>query len=244
MEYCDHLWPGGPCFYYSDALFQPSTDSFLLGAFPRTKPGERVCDLGSGTGLLGLLLLARQRELTVTGVELLPEAVALAEKMAAANGFDHRMVFRQGDLRDTAALPPAGSFDLCVSNPPYFSSGTGAPAAGGARRIAREEETAALADICAAARRLLRWGGRFALCYRPERLTDLLCALRQYGLEPKRLRCVQSRRSLPPFLVLAEARRGGRPGLSLEAPLVLTEEDGRPTAEYQRIYFRNLEDKS
>ena len=125
MEHWESLCPGGLAFVYDDALFRPGTDSFLLGSFPRLRPGLRVCDLGSGTGLLGSLLLQRQRALTVTGVELLPEAVRLAERAAVENGLTDRLTFRQGDLRDIRSLLPAGGFDLAVCNPPYYLAGAG-----------------------------------------------------------------------------------------------------------------------
>ena len=108
MHHWEPLCPGGLFFVCDDALFRPVTDSFLLGGFPRLKPGLRVCDLGSGTGLLGLLLLQRQRELSVTGVELLPEAIQLAEQAAARNGLTDRLTFCRGDLRDIRRLLPAG----------------------------------------------------------------------------------------------------------------------------------------
>ena len=241
MEHIDHLWPNGPCFFYDDALFKPGTDSFLLGAFPKTKAGERVCDLGCGTGLLGVLLLARQPGLTVTGVELSPQAAALAEKTAAANGFGDAMTVHQADLRRLDGLLPAGGFDLCVCNPPYFQPGRGATAADDALRTARCEAETTIQDVCAAASRLLRWGGRLALCFRPDRLTDLLCAARNAGLEPKRLRLVESRPGKAPSLLLLEARRGGNPGLTVEPSLVLADAAGGPTEEYNAIYFRNLE---
>ena len=104
MQHWELLCPGGLSFVCDDGLFQPSTDSFLLGSFPRLKPGLRVCDLGSGTGLLGLLLFQRQRALSVTGVELLPDAVRLAEQAAARNGLADRLIFRRGDLRKIRGL--------------------------------------------------------------------------------------------------------------------------------------------
>lgn len=108
MEHWDRLWPGGYTFAYADGLFRPSTDTFLLGAFPRLRRGMTVCDLGAGTGLLGLLLLAREPELTVTGVELQPAACGLFRRTAAENGLEDRLRCLEGDLRDPGltAEPP------------------------------------------------------------------------------------------------------------------------------------------
>ena len=242
MEHWESLCPGGLSFVYDDDLFRPGTDSFLLGSFPRLRPGLRVCDLGSGTGLLGSLLLQRQRQLSVTGVELLPEAVRLAERAAVENGLTDRLTFRQGDLRDIRSLLPAGGFDLAVCNPPYYLAGAGKLPAAEALRAARSEEGCSLEEVCAAAAYLLRWGGTFCLVHKPERLADLCCALRERGLEPKRLRLVCRRAGDAPSLLLLEARRGGRPGLDIAAPLCLEEADGRPTAELDRIYFRTKEE--
>lgn len=232
----EELCPGGLRFLYDHEQFPPGLDSFILSSLPKLKAGMRVCDLGCGTGLLALLLLQRQRELTVTGLDIQPEAVRLARLAAAGNSLQDRLTFRREDLRETEL--PAGSFDLAVCNPPYFPPSNGLPPKGDARRTARTEESCTLEDACRAAARLLRWGGSFCLVHRPERLTDLLCALRQNGLEPKRLRLVCARPDRAPSLVLAEARRGGRPGLAVEPSLILEKDDGTPTAELDRIYFR------
>ena len=237
MEYSEELCPGGYRFFYQDGLFRPGTDSFLLSAFPRLRPGLRVCDLGSGTGLLGLLLMQRQ-DLSVTGVELQMEAVRLAERAAAANGLTDRMRTVPGDLRNIRALLPAGAFDLVVCTPPYYPPGSGAVSPDDARRTARTESACTLADICRAAAYLLRWGGSVCLVHKPERLTDLLCLLREHALEPKRLRFVEACAGAAPSLVLIEGRRGGRPGLAAERPLILQNPDGSPTAELDAVYFR------
>lgn len=230
------LRPGGLRFVYGNGQHPPGLDSFLLASLPRLKPGWKVCDLGCGTGLLGLLLLQRRRELTVTGLDIQPEAVRLGKLAAAENRVEDRLFFRLEDLRKTAL--PAGSFDLAVCNPPYFPPSAGPLPKGEARRTARTEETCTLEDVCRAAGRLLRWGGAFCLVHKPERLTDLLCALRGEGLEPKRLRLVSLRPERAPSLLLLEARRGGKPGLAVEEPLILENPDGSPTAELNRIYFR------
>lgn len=232
----EELRPGGLRFVYGNGQFPPGLDSFLLASLPKLKPGMRVCDLGCGTGLLGLLLLQRQGEITVTGLEVQPEAVRLGELAAAENRLADRLRFRLEDLRETAL--PAGSFDLAVCNPPYFPPSGGPAPKGEARRIARTEASCTLEDVCRAAARLLRWGGSLCLVHKPERLADLACALRREGLELKRLRpaCVRPERA--PSLLLLEARRGGRPGLRMEPPLLLENPDGSPTAELNRIYFR------
>ena len=242
MEHWEALCPGGYRFVYDDALFRPGTDTFLLSSLPRLTPGLRVCDLGCGTGLLGLLLLQRQPELAVTGIDIQPAAIRLAEKAAAENGLTDRLTFHTADLRDVKSLFPTGCFDLVVCNPPYYPPVSGAVAADGALRTARAEVDCTLEDVCRAAAYLLRWGGSFCLVHKPERLTDLFCTLRPAGLEPKRLRLAEARPGRAASLVLLECRRGGKPGLSVLPPLVLETPDGRPTPELNAIYFRTTEE--
>ena len=161
MEHWEELRPGGLRFVWEDHLFRPGTDTFLLSSLPRLKPGLRVCDLGSGPGLLGLLLLQRQPGLTVAGVELRPEAVRLAEQAAAENVLADRLSFRRGDLREIRSLLPAGAFDLAVCNPPYYPAGGGRLPRQSALQTARAETACTLEDVCSAAAWLLRWGGAF-----------------------------------------------------------------------------------
>ncbi len=239
MEKTDQLWPGGPRFLFDDTLFQPGTDSFLLGAFPRLRHGERVCDLGGGTGLLGMLLLAREPSLHVTEVEVQRRACALCRRNAALNRLEQSMACLEADLRDLPMLR-SGSFDLVVANPPYFTTSGGAQAQSPARRTARTEVSCTLEDILSAAARLLRWGGRLALVFRTERMAELMAAARSHGLEPKRLRLVQNTITAAPSLFLLECRRGGHTGLQVDPPLLLREPDGRPTAELDAIYFRDM----
>ena len=119
MEHWEYLKPGGLRFVWEDALFRPGTDSFLLSSLPRLSAGLRVCDLGCGTGLLGLLLLQRQPDLRVTGIDIQAPAISLAEQAAVKNGLMDRLTFRCADLRQARQYFPTGSFDLAVSNPPY-----------------------------------------------------------------------------------------------------------------------------
>lgn len=244
MEYCDTLHPSGYRLHFNDEVVKPGTDSFLLADFVRLRRGLRVCDLGAGIGLLGLLLLNRCDELRIHNVELQETAVSVAARNIEENGLQEKMLLYHTDLRSLKGVLPAGETDLVVSNPPYFKRDSGGKAAGEVRLAAREENTCTIEDVCAAAAYLLRWGGTFSLVYRPERLTDLLCAMRTSGIEPKRLRFVEKQTGMPPILVLVEGRRGGNPGLVFEPPLTVYGPDGRESAEMDRINFRNERKRS
>ena len=237
MEKQDHLWPGGPQFLFDDTLFGPSTDSFLLGAFTGTHRGEHICDLGSGTGLLGLLLWARNPDVHLTNVEMEPKAVELCRRSYALSGLDARHIC--ADLRDPCQLPPAGSFDLVISNPPYFDTRRGAVAQG-TRGIARAAGCT-VEELCRAADHLLKYGGRFALVYRCERMAELFGCLQAHHLEPKRLRLVQNTLSSAPSLFLLECKKGGRPGLAAEPLLLLRDAGGGESEDVKRAYFRDKE---
>ena len=235
MEHWDRL-RGDQGFYWDDGLFRPSTDTFLLGGFPVLRRGERACDLGAGTGLLGALLLTREPSLTVTGLELREDACRLARRTAERSGWQERLLCRQGDLRRREDLPPAGGFDLVVSNPPYFPPETGRVSPQETRSVARSEVVCTLEDVCRAAGWLLRWGGSFCLVHKPERLTDLLVTLRENRLEPKRLQFVRHHPEASVSLVLVEARSGAKPGLTLQNDLILYTSSGEKTADYKRLY--------
>ena len=224
MEYiADHytldLGPGFPL----------STDSMVLADFVKLPKNAAVLDLGSGCGTLGLLLCARDQSCRVTGMELQEAAHAAAVENIARNGLEGRLSSICRDLRDMPLAP--GSFQVCVSNPPYFSGG----AAHSKNPTARQEDTCTPKDLFAAASRALRWGGDFFLVHKPERLAQLCFEASSHGLEPKRLRLVRHRPDAPVSLILLSCRRGGKPGLQWEE-LCLYNQDGTPTADYKRIY--------
>ncbi len=196
-----------------DGVFPLGSDTLALGAFATVRPRWQVCDLGTGSGALLLLLAGREATLSLTGVELNPIAAQAAQNNLNGNGLAGRVLC--DDLR-TAPLP-AGQFDLVISNPPYFAVGSGK--SGGSARC---EETCSLDELCAVAARLVKNGGRFALCHRPERLTDVLCALRAHGLEPKRLKLLAHSPAQSPSTILVEAVRQGKPGLDIAPTEFLT----------------------
>lgn len=231
------LWQDGPLFAQAEH-FRLSTDSVLLADFVNIKGAKKGIDLGCASGIISLLLLSRSERLSMSGVELLPEAVALAEKNMEINGLSERSCFINGDIRAHRELFRAGSFDLVTANPPYFPVGSGFVSPGSGRASARSEENCSLEDVCAAAAFLCRTGGSFCMVHKPERLSEVLCCMTKHGLEPKRLRLVAHRRESAANLILVEGRRGGKPGLVIEPLLVLTEPDGSDSEEVKRIYRR------
>lgn len=237
MSDYQELWPGGPVFAQA-ANFRLSTDSVLLADFIHTGGAARGIDLGCGSGILALLLLWRTEKLHMTGLELDGEAAALAAENLARSGLGARGQVLTGDIRQCRELFRPGSFDLVAANPPYYARGSGGVSPDPARAAARGEACCTLEELCAAAAWLLPSGGRFCLVHKPERLSELFCAMTARGLEPKRLRLVTYLAERAPSLVLVEGRRGGRPGLTVEPPLILADAEGRESEEYRRIYHR------
>ena len=232
------LWPGGPLFQDA-APMRVTTDSVLLADFAAVRGGEKGADLGCGSGLLMLLLLRRESDLLMAGLEIQPEALRLAEENLRINGLLERAELVCGDLRETVKRLPNGGFDFVISNPPYFPPESGRMPPDGARETARGETALKLPELCAAASRLCRSGGRIFLCHRPERLVSLLQEMRAHHLEPKRVRFVHHDLHAPASLLLVEGRKDGKPGLSVEAPFLIRGEDGAETEEYRRICHRD-----
>ena len=212
------------------------TDAMLLSHFAMPCRGETVCELGTGCGAIALRLAAGGGAAAVHGIDIQPEAVALAQMGADRFGGSPKPTFAVGDWRDPRSLAPAGAYRRVVCNPPYFPAGSGPLNADEASTIARHEQADTLDSLCAAAAWLLQSGGRFFLCHRPERLSEVLSALTAHHLEPKRLQAVQKRGDTAPWLFLLEAKKDARPGLVWLPPLVLYTDDGDPTKELLAIY--------
>lgn len=186
-------------------VFRLGSDALALGRFATVRKGWRVCDLGTGSGVLLLLLAERQTGLELFGLDQDPAAVTLAEDNLERNGLEGQIW--TGSWTQAPFAP--GSFDLVVSNPPYYAPGSGSD--GGPSRMERE----GLDSLCQAAARLLRNGGRFALSFPVERMADLICTMRRWDLEPKRLKLLSHTPTKPPYALLAEGVRQGRPGLQV-----------------------------
>ena len=220
----------------ADAQFRFSTDSMVLADFARIRKNSRVLDLGCGCGTLGLLLLADDPSLLLTGVEIQPDAAAAAEENVLSNSLSASFRVIQGDFREYAALGLTGAFDAVISNPPYYPAGSGKTRESDALSIARSEICCSLQDLAHTAAACLSYGGSFTLVHKPERLADLICTLRESRLEVKRIRFVRHSASADVSLVLLEARLGGKPGIRYMPDLILCTADGAPTEEYRRIY--------
>lgn len=199
------------------------TDAYLLAAFTRPQPNARCADLGSGTGVLPLLLLAREKVHSVDAVEVQEPFADLIRRNAALNGFADRIRVHTEDVRRITAETLGGEVDLVLSNPPYMRADCGKRNESDAKYIARHEVCGGISDFCAAAGRVLRYGGRFLCVWRPDRLCDLTVALRSAGLEPKRMQFVHADTASEPCIVLVDSTKGAAPSLRVAPPLFLYE---------------------
>lgn len=202
-----------------------STDTILLANFAAPKKHEKVIELGSGCGTIPLIWCRNNPPKHITAVELQSQGADMLKRSVEFNRLTERITVINGDLRKLSGKVEFGSFDMVVMNPPYKIGGGGVVNSEIQKQIARHETECTLDDITSAASGLLRFGGRFCICQRPERLTDVLMSMRQAGIEPKRLRLVQQRRSKAPKLFLAEGKRGANPGGLVTLPTLLIEGD-------------------
>jgi tRNA1Val (adenine37-N6)-methyltransferase len=199
--------------------YRYSLDPFLLCAFAEVPAGSRVADLGTGSGIVPLLLARRSRAERIVGVACQPDLAGRARRSVRLNDLQGAVQILRADIRYPHPELPAQGFDVVLTNPPYRAAGSGRRAPHPERATARHELAGGLADFLAAAARLLGDGGRFYIIYLAERAAELLARMGEVGLEPKRLRCVHGRQGDPARIVLVEGRRRGRPGLHIEPPL-------------------------
>ena len=216
-----------------DGCFPLSTDSIMLANFTRLPKNARVLDLGSGCGTLGLMLCADRKDCRITGIELNATAHKCALENIAQNQLSDRMESIYGDLRKAKTLLSAGSFDVCVSNPPYFAGGPGSIRHANARRT----DTCPIQELFSAAEWALKFGGDFFLVHRPECLAQLIACGAKEKLEAKRLCLVRHKPADPVSLILIQFRKGAKPGLVWEE-LSLFDENGSPTEAYKKIYHQ------
>lgn len=198
------------------------TDALLLAGFA-SKQAKRALELGGGSGIISLLLATRGRFSHIDCLEIQEPYARLIERNVKLNGLEEYITAICADARNFPARTETGSYDAVFSNPPYMTVDSGASCENDAKEIARHEHFGGIADFTKAASRALKYGGTFYTVFRPERLADLFDACRASGLEPKRLCFVSARKELPPSMILLEARRGGKAGLFVTPPLILSE---------------------
>lgn len=211
------------------------TDGVLLAHFAAPKTADKAVDLGTGGGIIPLLWCKGNAPAHIIGIDIQENACRLAAGSAEISGVSDRFQVLCGDLKEIRTLRPAGQATLVTCNPPYRTGGGGIVNPNDARAIARHEIACNLEDVVAAAAYLLNSGGRFCLCQRPERLCDVMALMRQYKLEPKRLRLVCQRMGCEPWLFLIEGKKDSAPGMRIAPPLYI-EEDGHSSAEMEEIY--------
>ncbi len=218
------------------------TDALLLSwaAYAAAAGKKRVLDIGTGSGVIPLLLLGAGSRSHFTGLEIQPEYASAANENAAQNGFSARFTAICGSAGDAAALFPAGGFDVVVTNPPYMRADCGYVNTSHALSVARREESGGIAMFCAAAAHCLKSGGKFFAVYRPDRLSHLFCSMSENGIEPKRLRFVVPSVGKKPSLVLVQGCRGGREGMVCEPDLYIYNDPAHSaeTKEMLSVYER------
>lgn len=211
-------------------------DAVLLSGFAKVKPEEKAIDLGTGTGIIPLLLEAKNQGMHYTGLEIQEEVADMAARSVALNHLEDKITIVRGDIKEASRLFGAASFDVVTSNPPYMNDAHGLKNPDLPKAISRHEVLCTLEDVAREATRLLRPGGRFYLVHRPHRLIEIITALKSVGMEPKRMKMVHPFADKEANMVLIEAVRGGRSMIKVEAPVIVYKEPGVYTDEIYTIY--------
>lgn len=218
-----------------DSVHTFGTDAILLANFAAPKKSDTACDLCTGCGIIPMLWSKDNSVAKAYGVEIQPAAAALFSRTIKENGLEEKYHSIEADLKQLKGVLPFGAFDLVTCNPPYKAAGAGLQNIDPAILLARHEVACTLEDVIASAAKLLRFSGRLCLCHRPERLADIICLMRQYKIEPKRLRLVAKQVGTEPWLVLVEGRLGGKSGMRTE-PILYIEDGNDFSEEMKRIY--------
>lgn len=211
-------------------------DAVLLSGFARAKEGDCVIDLGTGTGIIPILMEAKTDAASFVGLEIQPESADMASRSVKLNHLEDKIRIVTGDLKEAGSIFGAASFDVVTCNPPYMIQHHGITNENSPKAIARHELLCSLEDVISQASVLLKPGGNFFMVHRPFRLADILILLRQYRLEPKRMQLVYPFVDKSPNMVLLEACRGGKPQLTVEKPLIVYQSPGKYTDEIYEIY--------
>jgi tRNA1Val (adenine37-N6)-methyltransferase len=211
-------------------------DAVLLSGFAKVNEGERVLDLGTGTGIIPILLEAKTDGQHFTGLEIQEESADMARRSVLYNGLQEKVDIVTGDIKEASRIFQKASFDVVTSNPPYMNDAHGLKNPELPKAIARHEVLCTLEDVVREAALLLKPGGRFYMVHRPHRLVEIINVCTQYKLEPKRIKLVHPYVDKEANMVLIEAVRGGKSMVKMEAPIIVYQEPGKYTDEIYEIY--------
>lgn len=217
-------------------------DAVLLSYFAQVPKNGSVIDLGTGTGIIAVLVAAKKDPARVVGLEIQADMAEMASRSVALNGLDGRISIVRGDIRDAVQIFGPSSFDAVVTNPPYMEKGGGLLNPEDARAISRHEILCSLEDVISVSARLLKSGGKFSMVHRPHRLVDIMYHMRKYRIEPKLMRLVHPSPGKRPNMVLISGTKDGRAELRVQEPLYVYDGSGRYTKEIDVIYNREIAD--
>lgn len=237
-ERVDDLHRNGYMLIQDPKRFCFGIDAVLLSGFARAEKGSKVLDLGTGTGVIPILMEAKNEDAHFTALEIQEESAEMASRSVALNGLEEKIDIVCGDIKEADKLFKAASFDVITTNPPYMNDGGGIKNDYGPKTIARHEVLCSLDDIARVSSKLLKFGGKLFMVHRPHRLTDIMCTLREHKLEPKVIRFVHSYVDKEPTMVLVEAIRSGKPMVKVMPPLIVYGSDGKYTDEINEIYYK------
>ena len=235
-ERLDDLQCKGYCIIQDPARFCFGMDAVLLSDFAKAKKGEKVLDLGTGTGIIPILMEAKTEGESFTALEIQEESADMAKRSVILNHLDEKVKIVTGDIKDASKIFGASSFHVVTTNPPYMIGTHGENSPSQAKAIARHEVLCTLDDILRESARLLKPGGRFYMVHRPFRLAEIMSKMVEYKIEPKRMRLVYPYIDKEPNMVLIEGLRGGKSRMTVEPPLIVYKEPGVYTDEIYQIY--------
>lgn len=235
-ERLDELHRNGYKIIQNKGAFCFGMDAVLLSGFAVVKEGEKVLDLGTGTGIIPILLEAKTEGSHFTGLEIQPEMADMAERSVLYNRLQNKIEIITGDIKEAQMLFKGASFDVVTSNPPYMNYNHGLINPDQAKAIARHEILCTLDDVVKQAAKLLKPGGRFYMVHRPSRITEIFSCMKMYGLEPKRMKFVHPFLNKDANMVLIESYRGGKAMMKLEPPIIVYQSPGVYMEEIYQIY--------
>lgn len=235
-ERLDELHRNGYYIIQNPSRFCFGMDAVLLSGFARAKKGETVLDLGTGTGIIPILMEAKTEGEHFTALEIQEESADMARRSVLYNRLEEKIDIVTGDIKDASKRFGASSFDVITTNPPYMIGSHGLCSASAAKTIARHEVLCTLEDIMRESAKLLKPSGRFYMVHRPFRLAEIFCRMAEYKIEPKRMKLVYPYVDKEPAMVLIEGLRGGKSRLTVEKPLIVYKSEGVYTDEIYEIY--------